>query len=429
MDTTRSQDVFRDLERPLIQVTLWALTVGFLLGILVNNFILSLNPLLNIVMLGGTVVNLILLLLFRKGKHMILTKYSLVIMIWAFLNASWYLGYGLKGATLLLYPLFFALIILLLNKRAILWFGILLLINLTILLFIGLTWPEFTGDYKNTESRIIDNFFTILIGGTLLSICLLIAKEGYRKEFLKAKKSEELKSAFMANMSHEIRTPLNAIMGFSELLKEDGDEVTKGQYVDIIYNNSDYLHELIDKVLNISLIDSGNMVVYPSVFQVKEVLDRILLETRLRVVQQAGETIEIQTVQRDPDLLIQTDRVRLEQVLRNLLTNALKFTESGEIVFGVDFVEGQYLFFVQDTGRGIAPEDLPKIFKRFVKLDSSAQNNPRGAGLGLYLCNEIVTHLGGIMRVTSRLNKGTTFHFTLPGPVPAESGQEVAGQR
>ena len=240
-----------------------------------------------------------------------------------------------------------------------------------------------------------------------------------RKAKDKAEESDHLKSAFLANMSHEIRTPLNAIVGFSGLLAVTDEKNEKEEYIRIIENNNSLLLQLINDILDIAKIEAGTLE-----FSVKETDINVLLSQleqafRLKV----GEGVTISFGEKLPSCVIYTEKNRLSQVISNFLTNAVKFTSQGSIRFGYRMVENNKLYFyVSDTGCGIAPDEVHKVFERFVKLNDFAQ----GTGLGLSISKMIIERLGGEIGVDSILKEGSTFWFTIPyNPVPVQADVPV----
>ncbi|MDE7418985.1 MAG: hypothetical protein K2N35_02115 [Muribaculaceae bacterium] len=225
----------------------------------------------------------------------------------------------------------------------------------------------------------------------------------------KAMESDKLKMAFLANMSHEIRTPLNAIVGFSRLLPKTKDPEKQARFVETINMNNELLLKLIGDVLDTAKIESNTLDVHKEQTDVNKVMESAESTVRFRLRKGVGLILELGQA----DCIIFTDSVRLRQVLVNLLTNAIKFTEVGCITFGYQKREGELYFYVRDTGKGIAPEDQKQLFTRFKKLNNFAQGN----GLGLSISKSIVELLGGRIGVESEgLGKGSLFWFTLPWP-------------
>ena len=222
----------------------------------------------------------------------------------------------------------------------------------------------------------------------------------------KAEEADRLKSAFLANMSHEIRTPLNAIVGFSSLLEEAEDAEEKHLYATIIEENNKLLLQLISDILDLSKIEAGTFDIIPEQVDAQQLCNELLQSMQVR----ATEQVEILLAPELPELTFTSDKNRLYQVLLNFVTNALKFTSEGSIVIDYRINGNEVRFSVQDTGMGIEPEKQEAIFTRFVKLN----NFITGTGLGLPICQSIVTQLGGKIGVESEPGKGSCFWFTHP---------------
>ncbi len=241
----------------------------------------------------------------------------------------------------------------------------------------------------------------------------------------KAEDSDRLKSSFLANLSHEVRTPMNAIIGFSSLLKEQFDvRGDGGDYVRIINENCESLLVLIDDILDLSLIDSNQVVINKEAFDIVECLKD--MESFYRLRDTKGLSISFVSEDRSDPFFMDTDPSRLKQVLDNLIGNACKFTLSGSVSFGFEQEGDSLLFFVKDTGVGIPAKDLDNVFGRFYKVEDDEENLFRGTGLGLAICNEIVGLLSGEIWVESEVGEGTTFWFRLPRGIV---GSEVMSSR
>jgi CheY-like chemotaxis protein/nitrogen-specific signal transduction histidine kinase len=231
----------------------------------------------------------------------------------------------------------------------------------------------------------------------------------YEEKALKAEKASQMKSLFLANMSHEIRTPLNAIEGFSRVIAETDSEEERMKYLQIIESNNQRLGSLVNEILDLSRIESGELVIKKSMTNLNDLCDSILQLFKFR----CPDTVKLEWDKPLMSAMMNTDANRLTQVFSNLISNALKHTPSGRITFGYRLInETQNIeFFVKDTGSGIAPEFLAHIFDTYVSQDAAKQ---QGYGLGLALCKIIVEKLGGTISVNSILSKGSTFTFTLP---------------
>jgi len=222
----------------------------------------------------------------------------------------------------------------------------------------------------------------------------------------KAEEANRLKSAFLANVSHEIRTPLNAIVGFSSVLTQTESLEEKEEYNHLIHHNNVLLLKLINDILDISKIESGHIDLYPVWFCLSDLIEGSAAEYRGK----AAGKLEIRVDGPAQNYMVELDTQRIERVLDNLLSNALKNTKSGYIDIAYGTTDEGIKISVKDTGCGIPQDKLSVIFERFEKVDSFAQ----GVGLGLPLCKSIVESMGGTIEVTSELGAGTTFRVTLP---------------
>lgn len=223
----------------------------------------------------------------------------------------------------------------------------------------------------------------------------------------RAEESDRLKSAFLANMSHEIRTPLNAIIGFTSVLPDVQDAAERQQLLDLIHENTQKLLVIIDDVLNISKVESGQDELVMSNFD----LNLVLHELADRYSKDVKNGVEMLTMFAAEQLNITTDINRLSEVVKHLLSNATKFTDKGRIVLGYDAPSnGRIRMWVRDTGKGIAPEFRERVFERFFKVDEFIP----GAGLGLSICRTMAYSLGGTVEVTSTPGEGSTFWFEIP---------------
>nr|NQU94433.1 PAS domain S-box protein [Bacteroidota bacterium] len=235
----------------------------------------------------------------------------------------------------------------------------------------------------------------------------------------KAEESDHLKSVFLTTMSHELRTPLNAIIGFSELISENFQDDETGQYSKIINKNGRNLLSIIEDTFELSLIDSGQVKIYKETFTLGEYFDELnaTISSLVRNFNKADLKVEFRAEPGSLHNQIITDRQKLTQVLLNLVKNSLKFTNHGYIKYGYFFSESnKIVFYVKDTGIGIAPEKQDIIFERFRQVDDSTTRTYGGTGLGLSICSEIMKLLDGKIWVESTPGAGSTFYFSIdPG--------------
>lgn len=239
---------------------------------------------------------------------------------------------------------------------------------------------------------------------------LIMAKE-------KAEESDRLKTAFLANMSHEIRTPMNAIIGFSDLLAEDDLSLEdRIDFISKIKSSGISLMSLINDIIDIAKIEAGQLRITETSCDINYTLNELLgTFGELKKVSEKNDIVlKLVIPDNSTGLLVITDPMRLQQILTNLLSNALKFTESGSIEFGYSIKEGTLLFYVKDTGIGILPGKQKFLFQRFSQIDSSTTRKYGGTGLGLAISRNLVELLGGSIGVKSNPGKGSIFYFSIP---------------
>jgi signal transduction histidine kinase len=243
----------------------------------------------------------------------------------------------------------------------------------------------------------------------------------------RAEAADRAKSAFLANMSHELRTPLNAILGYADLLKEAAQE--QGQE-DLVHDlghieaSGRHLLAIVEDVLDLTQLDSGDVPLWPVPLEVSPVLEQVATEAapaarahrnRLRV--------------EPTPLRVRADAARLVQVLRKILSNACKFTEDGEVVLSAREEGGRIAIEVRDTGIGMSPVQVGELFQPFTQADPSATRRYGGTGIGLALASRLVRLMQGEIEVASELGRGSTFRVWLPAaeaPAPPPSGAEAA---
>ena len=230
----------------------------------------------------------------------------------------------------------------------------------------------------------------------------------------KAEESDKLKTAFLHNISHEIRTPMNAIVGFSALLGEpDIDDYSRKSYIDVIMQSSNHLLSIITDIVDISNIEADLIKTVKNEINLNSIL-KSLCNQFLPKAEEKNVTLECGSELNDSDAIIFSDRTKLTQILSNLISNSLKFTDNGHILLSCR-LNGAFLeFSISDTGIGIAPQYQDKVFDRFYQVESSVSRLYEGTGLGLAISKAYVELLGGKIWLNSEPGKGTTFYFTIP---------------
>jgi signal transduction histidine kinase len=236
-------------------------------------------------------------------------------------------------------------------------------------------------------------------------------------EMERAENSEKAKEQFLANMSHEIRTPLNAILGMTRLLLEKNPREDQLRYLNAISESSDNLLVIINDILDLSKIEAGKILFEKIVFSPKERTETVV-NTLLFQAMAKGLELDFQT---DPDVpeRVEGDPYRLNQVLINLVGNAIKFTDQGKVLIHTQLESQddkaiQLKFSVSDTGIGISKDKLQHIFNMFTQESSSTTRKFGGTGLGLAICKRLIELQGGRIEVESEMNKGSVFSFVIP---------------
>lgn len=244
---------------------------------------------------------------------------------------------------------------------------------------------------------------------------------------IKAEESEQLKMAFLSNMSHEIRTPMNAIVGFASLLAdEDMSAEDKDDYINQINKNSDALLILIDDILDLSKIEANQLLVKKSVFEINSFVNEIYFNWQ-HIQQKDSPDVVLKYTNplSSMQIFVNSDELRLRQILNNLLDNAFKFTSKGVVEIGIEIQGDRVVVMVKDSGIGIHAEHIHQIFNRFRKGEETGKKLYRGAGLGLAISNKLAQLLDGKLWVESEHNEGATFYISLPIGEVAESESKI----
>jgi len=289
-------------------------------------------------------------------------------------------------------------------------------------LLIGGAWILFSDRIVKTLIHDVDHltsiqtykgWFYVLMTGILFFFLLKKHLLKIRNAESKAKESDRLKSAFLQNMSHEIRTPMNGIVGFAGLLKDDDLSISqKEKYLSIITQCSDQLLNVVNDVLDLSLIETGNIEAARNSVSINKILDDYY--NTYSATLNEGISLKLVKGLSEEDSVIVTDEVKFRQIVNNLLSNAQKFTENGSIEFGYEYKQSQIQFFVKDSGIGIDSKMHDGIFDRFRRAEIETTKTIGGAGLGLAICRGNTNLLGGKIWVDSTPGLGSSFYFTIP---------------
>ncbi|MDP2424387.1 MAG: PAS domain S-box protein, partial [Bacteroidales bacterium] len=254
------------------------------------------------------------------------------------------------------------------------------------------------------------------------------AEEELIKAKEKAEESNRLKSAFLANISHEIRTPMNGILGFAGLLKEPNlSGEMQEEFISLIEKSGERMLNIINDIVSISKIESGIIEIHLSETNVNKQLEFVYNLMKLNAESKRLK-LSFTNSLTDKEAIIKTDSDKFNGIVINLVKNAIKYTDVGEIVFGYN-KKGEYLeFYVKDTGIGIPNDRQEAIFERFIQADITDKMARQGAGLGLSISKAYVDMLGGKIWVVSEVGKGSTFYFTIPYQTETEENIAIKNE-
>jgi len=239
----------------------------------------------------------------------------------------------------------------------------------------------------------------------------------------------KMKSVFLSKISHEIRTPMNSIIGFSNLLA--GDDLTTDQkdlYLEYINSSSENLLSFIENLIDVAMIESGQLEIRDEDCYLSDLFDDLYsyFSREKHKKEKHSVALLMEKPYNENDLVIRTDSLRLNQILSNLVSNALKFTEKGIIVMGYDTSSKNLLkFYIKDTGRGLEMNDHRQVFESFGGTQDNDLRYSRGIGLGLQLCKGLVNTMGGEIWVEPNRGRGSVFSFTLPRKISKTKNKSV----
>ena len=272
---------------------------------------------------------------------------------------------------------------------------------------------DLNGSWRDVESIWRNLLDDPAVNGIVVNLRDVSERKRLEEEALdQAREKSRMKSAFLANMSNEIRTPMNGVLGMAGLLLDTDLDATQRDYAHMLADSAESMVDIINDILDFSKIEAGKLEIEQREFDLRPVLEGVLGTFALRAGEKGLELVG--DFAADLPAVVRGDRLRVRQVLSNLVANALKFTTGGDVIVRAR-VDGRSLRFeVEDTGIGIHPADRARLFEPFEQADASTTRIYGGSGLGLAICTQLVDLMGGEIGVTSQLGRGSTFWFALP---------------
>lgn len=305
---------------------------------------------------------------------------------------------------------------------------------LVIYLSLGFLWILFSDNLVNcltddiiylNKLQTVKGFFYVLTTGLIFYFILKLYLNRLRKAKLKVVRSNLLKTVFLQNLSHEVRTPMNGIFGYIDLIRNNyyHSEKELHEYLDIIYDSTNYLLSTIEDIVEMAKIESGNIELSIHKFKINSLFMALFNLYTTQIKEKQNLILNIPPEINKSEII--SDESRIVKVMSILINNAIKFTSEGDIEIGFTKELNGYKFFVKDSGIGIPPEIQSEIFERFSTANIQTTDNFGGMGLGLSIAKEIITVLDGEIKVESNEAKGSIFYFTLPLKIEYTNGNNV----
>ncbi len=385
----------------------------------ITNIIIGLDYILTLITLSFALFALVLWWILKKYKFFNVVRVIVSLWIFILINTLWYFNFASEGPILSLFVLLAILIVYIWPIRYTIYIMFIALCDFGLLYYIDLNYHDSLLSFSSVSDRINDTYFGLLVIIIVALVFSYYAKTRYVSKYNEAKKANELKSIFLQNMSHELRTPLNAILGFSHLINSKMDVEEILEYADIINKSGYQLLGVVNDLMDITLIEAGQLKMNKENTDFHELLKDI---HKISSEELSATSKKIRLELNIPDdlkeLIVYTDALRFKQILLSLLRNSIKFTEKGHINFGYEIVsidkKSMIKVYVEDTGIGIPSNMRNTIFEPFRQVEESATKQHGGAGIGLSISKKITELLGGKIWLISEEGQGSTFYVALP---------------
>ncbi len=419
-----------DVEYKLFKITLWITVAVFCIWWVIA-FLADYTTQIKVTYTVCFVIYSGLLFAFYRGISLNILATIYYVLAFIIIAYTWLPAGGITGVILIMLLMIFVSGLLVLPLPSFLIYILISLFLVGTYFGIELRFNDLAATYTTDLARIRD----FGIAGIICMISIGIALYMFKKEYIsdrkqlrrtieeleiekeKAMSADKAKSDFLATISHEMRTPLNGIVGISQLLKETELAEDQEQLIENLTYSSELLHGLISDILDVSLIESGKLVIQSNEIDIENEVKKLVEIVKPRLAKKEFE-VELSIIhdKEIPEFLV-GDALRFRQVLLNLINNAIKFTDKGKIEIRSELVSTSepnviVKFGVSDTGRGISKEGQGKLFSKFFK--GSDDSNIEGTGLGLSISKNLITLMGGEIGFTSQRGTGSTFFFELP---------------